>query len=107
MLPLSMPPLALCHLVRLRTSLTFSTKLSSNLCMLTLTTSAPFISFACNLCAQDFAPPAPGLVVSAIGAAMATPWRRGLGPCCRTSRRRALKEAMPWCLERNALLLLV
>jgi len=30
---------------RLRTSLTFSTKLSPNLCMLTLTTSLPFIPF--------------------------------------------------------------
>jgi hypothetical protein len=28
---------------------------------------------------------------------MATPWRRALGPCCRTRRRRALSWAMPWC----------
>jgi hypothetical protein len=38
---------------------------------------------------------------------MATPWRRALGPCRRTRKRRALSWAMPWCLERNALLLLV
>ena len=36
---------------RLRTSLTFSTKLSPNRCMLTLTTSALFLPFTCSLCA--------------------------------------------------------
>ena len=52
---------------RLRTSLTFSTKLSPNLCMLTLVTSAPFTPFARSLWVEDFALPAPGSAVSASG----------------------------------------
>jgi hypothetical protein len=40
-------------------------------------------------------------------ATMATPWGRAMGPCRKTRRRRARKEAVPWCLERKTLLLLV
>ena len=52
---------------RLRTSLTFSTKLSPNLCMLTLVTAASLTPFARSLWVEDFALPAPRSTVSASG----------------------------------------
>jgi len=53
---------------RLRTSLTFSTKLSTNWCMLTLLTSAPVIPFAFDLCVQYIPSSAPGSAADVIGA---------------------------------------